>query len=134
MACSPDLRKGFLFMAYSDLLKDPRRQKRRLEILERDKFTCQVCGSTTKTLHVHHIWYYSGMMPWQYSGDLLITLCLECHESEENKKKERPEHDKHVTRSHQDLILAEFMVTTWHVGSAGEVFNGLIEFLRSKQK
>ena len=31
-------------MGYSEKLKDPRWQKKRLEILERDNFRCQYCG------------------------------------------------------------------------------------------
>src|SRR5688572_16118982 len=72
--------------SYSDLLKDPRWQKKRLEILGRDNFTCQSCGSTTKTLHVHHHYYINGRMPWEYNETLLITLCYDCHEVEEGMK------------------------------------------------
>ena len=38
---------GFLFykiMNYSEQLKSPKWQKKRLEIMQRDKFTCQLCG------------------------------------------------------------------------------------------
>jgi len=42
---------------YYAKLKDPRWQKRRLQIFNRDKWTCRICGSTTDTLHVHHIAY-----------------------------------------------------------------------------
>lgn len=66
---------------YSDLLKDPRWQKKRLEILQRDNFHCCQCGSSVKTLHVHHQYYTKGNMPWEYPDDTLITLCLDCHES-----------------------------------------------------
>lgn len=38
---------------YLEKLKDPRWQKRRLEIFQRDEFTCQVCFDTESTLHVH---------------------------------------------------------------------------------
>lgn len=67
-------------MAYADLLKDPRWQKKRLEIMERDKFTCQSCGDTKTTLNVHHAYYEKGKMPWEYPEDSLITWCEECHE------------------------------------------------------
>jgi hypothetical protein len=66
-------------MAYSDLLKDPRWQKKRLEILNRDKFTCTYCGDDTTTLHVHHMRYSKGKKPWDYHNDLLKTLCEPCH-------------------------------------------------------
>jgi hypothetical protein len=64
---------------YSEKLKDPRWQRKRLEVLSRDKFTCQSCGSTTDTLHVHHCHYFKGD-PWNTPDDLLLTLCEECHD------------------------------------------------------
>ena len=68
---------------YSEKLKDPRWQKQRLEVFERDQFTCQYCESTTKTLNVHHVEYQQGCEPWEYDLDMLVTLCEECHEKEE---------------------------------------------------
>lgn len=69
---------------YSELLKDPRWQKKRLEIFERDLFTCQHCMSTTKTLCIHHIRYFG--MPWECPNKFLITLCEDCHDIEESRK------------------------------------------------
>lgn len=67
-------------MNYSELLKDPRWQKKRLKILERDKWTCQVCEEKTKTLHVHHLRYNKNPNPWEIDDNFLITLCVDCHE------------------------------------------------------
>lgn len=64
---------------YSEKLKDPRWQKKRLEILERDKWTCRACGEKDKTLHVHHIFYLPKKEPWDIPGGLLITFCERCH-------------------------------------------------------
>lgn len=72
--------------SYLKKLKDPRWQKRRLEILERDGWQCQSCGDTKNTLHVHHTAYFHNCDPWLYPDILLITLCEECHESEHNKE------------------------------------------------
>ena len=63
---------------YSEKLKDPRWQKKRLEILNRDEFACQKCGDTETTLHVHHKKYNSGE-PWDIGNDHLTTLCEFCH-------------------------------------------------------
>jgi hypothetical protein len=71
---------------YSELLRDPRWQKKRLEILQRDRWSCMACGDATKTLHVHHKVYSKGAMPWEYEDRLLVTLCAGCHEGEEEKK------------------------------------------------
>lgn len=40
--------------SYSEKLLDPRWQKKRLEILARDNWTCQRCGAVNCELHVHH--------------------------------------------------------------------------------
>ena len=64
---------------YSELLKSPKWQKKRLEILERDEFKCQACGEKEKTLHVHHVIYDNSLKPWEYSNWKLITLCEDCH-------------------------------------------------------
>jgi hypothetical protein len=75
-------------MTYSEKLKDPRWQKKRLEILNRDKFACQDCFETTKTLHVHHLDYEQGADPWDYPDNYLITLCEDCHETVTIERKE----------------------------------------------
>ena len=62
---------------YSDLLKDPRWQKKRLQIMQRDNFQCQVCGDKKSTLNVHHVEY--GKTPWDVDDKGLITLCDKCH-------------------------------------------------------
>lgn len=65
---------------YSDKLKDPRWQKKRLKILERDKWRCQICTSETDTLNVHHLEYTPGLMPWEYNDEELLTVCEHHHE------------------------------------------------------
>lgn len=69
----------FTFMTYSQKLRDPRWQKKRLEILQRDGFTCQSCNASDKELQVHHI-VYKKRDPWDYPDYLYQTLCYECHE------------------------------------------------------
>src|SRR5688500_15701059 len=69
--------------AYQKLLLDPQWQKKRLEIMSRDKFTCKACGSKDLTLHVHHFTYQYGKKPWEYPNDNFITLCVDCHKEEE---------------------------------------------------
>lgn len=65
-------------MTYSEKLKDPRWQRKRLEILSFWNFTCAHCGSSEKTLHVHHQWYVPGREPWQYPTICFQPLCEEC--------------------------------------------------------
>lgn len=66
--------------SYLELLKDPRWQKKRLEVLDEREWACQRCGDEEKTLHVHHLHYVRGHMPWEYSSDELEVLCEVCHE------------------------------------------------------
>lgn len=75
-------------MTYAEKLKDPRWQKKRLRILERDGFKCLYCSDTDKTLHVHHGYYESGKDPWDYEDDTLHTLCEDCHVSIEEIKRD----------------------------------------------
>lgn len=73
------------YKTYAEKLKDPKWQKRRLDILSRDGFTCQTCRDTETTLHVHHLQYFKGD-PWDVEDIYLITLCENCHEEEERLK------------------------------------------------
>lgn len=68
-------------MKYADKLKDPRWQKKRLKIMERDNWTCRGCGRDDNQLQVHHLRYSNE--PWEIGDDDLITFCHECHESAE---------------------------------------------------
>jgi len=69
-------------MTYADKLKDPRWQKRRLAIMERDGWQCANCHEAKMTLAVHHRIYYEGRDPWEYDDGLLVTLCERCHDHE----------------------------------------------------
>lgn len=35
---------------------------------------------TYKGLNVHHKYYVTGLKPWEYEDDALVTLCKECHQ------------------------------------------------------
>lgn len=62
----------------SDSYKNPKWQKKRLQVLERDGWSCCACDDTESTLHVHHK-KYDGE-PWEVPDDWLQTLCESCHE------------------------------------------------------
>ena len=70
-------------MTYSDKLKDPRWQKRRLEVMQRDGWQCVRCGSGLNDgipFNVHHLRYHKE--PWNARDEDLETLCEQCHERE----------------------------------------------------
>ena len=66
---------------YWEKLRDPRWQRKRLEIMDRDSFTCVSCGDNDNTLNVHHKTYKKGSEPWEYNDENFITLCEDCHTS-----------------------------------------------------
>lgn len=76
---------------YSEKLRSPQWQKKRLEIFKRDKFKCKKCGDTDTQLHVHHKEYIDGNDPWEYDNKYLVTLCEDCHSQIERIKEENPE-------------------------------------------
>lgn len=69
-------------MTYSTKLQNPKWQRKRLEVLNRDGFACKLCSDTETQLDVHHL-KYTGK-PWDALLDDLITLCRHCHEAVES--------------------------------------------------
>ena len=67
-------------MDYTDLLRHPKWQKKRLEIMKRDSWSCSACHAEDQPLNVHHRRYIRGRKPWEYSEQDLITLCDQCHD------------------------------------------------------
>ena len=57
--------------------QDPRWQRLRLEIMQRDGFACVACGDDRSTLHVHHMEYHGDL--WNTPHGELQTLCESCH-------------------------------------------------------
>lgn len=99
---------------YPELLKDPRWQKKRLFILQRDSFCCQSCGDNESTLHVHHTVYFGyNIEPWKYPDMTLVTLCEKCHETETKNMKSslRPVSDniQHKFFSYQMAEVDKFI-------------------------
>lgn len=70
---------------YSQQLQHPKWQKKRLEILKRDKFRCKMCSDKETQLQIHHL-KYSGK-PWEAKNEDLISLCSQCHMIVEHYKK-----------------------------------------------
>lgn len=73
--------------SYYELLRDPQWQRKRLEILERDEWSCLHCGDVDKPLNVHHRYYQGKKKPWEYEDESLVTLCEECHKGAEHLRR-----------------------------------------------
>lgn len=70
-----------MIIPYKEQLNDPRWQRKRLEIYERDNWACRICNSTERPLTVHHRLYESKYAyAWDYPNYYLLTVCLPCHE------------------------------------------------------
>ena len=71
-------------MNYREKLRDERWQEVRRRILKRDLFQCQFCFQYAKdglVLNVHHLHYLPNYEPWEYEEEMLLTLCIYCHEA-----------------------------------------------------
>ncbi len=73
---------------------DPRWQRKRPEIFQRDNLKCQCRGDTT-TQQIHHTEYFEGLEPWDYPDDMLITARHKCHKEEQV----RPRHETYLLQS-----------------------------------
>lgn len=75
-------------MTYTDKLKNPKWQKKRLGIFNRDGWKCTSCSAEDSTLHAHHINYRGE--PWECPDEYIVTLCDKCHDIEESLGGENP--------------------------------------------
>lgn len=118
---------------YSEQWLDPRWQKRRLEIMQRDSFQCSECGADDKTLNVHHVYYTRGADVWDYPGHALKTLCNECHEAEHSIAdiSERALIDalKHVGIMSSQIGAIAFSIEQLHAHVGNEKAKRLIEII-----
>lgn len=103
---------------YAELLRHPLWQKKRLQIMERDKWVCTGCLSSETTLNVHHKKYVWGRKPWEYEDSELITLCEICHQKHHgNFLSPKPNCDPVVTAPEtpipDDKIMEFLEMLTW---------------------
>lgn len=92
---------------YSQKLQNPKWQRKRLEIMQRDNFCCSKCQNDQDQLEVHHLKYIPGKQPWESPGADLITLCNTCHELEHGIVKI----DQNTTLQNYILHLQSFFKT-----------------------
>ncbi len=109
-------------MTYSEKLQDPRWQKTRLKVLERDNFTCICCGETTKQLHVHHCYYVSKRDPWEYHRNTMVTLCFDCHKSVD----EPASYSNIVCTGFENSVIAEITRQLSNLSNGGVPDDGVL--------
>lgn len=77
---------------YGALLFRPEWRAKREIILKRDLNSCVICNGNN-SLQVHHRQYHfivkdnKFKLPWEYTENLLITLCESCHKRGHSKFK-----------------------------------------------
>ena len=64
---------------YNRLLEDKRWKEFRLKVLSERGNKCECCGRTD-ILQIHHTFYISGKMPWEYDVKDMRVLCKKCHQ------------------------------------------------------
>lgn len=63
-------------------------QRLKYRVLERDNYTCQICGEKSGLMQVHHITYkHCGGKAYNAPMGDLITLCEECHRHDDGDHK-----------------------------------------------
>lgn len=108
---------------WSSAFRDSRWQKLRLQVMERDNWTCISCnkGKDDGTvLNVHHAYYESGKAPWEYPGEVLFTMCEECHTEYHNLQKQL------------QVTLLNTMAMCGDSGRSNSTVHRLIGFLHSE--
>lgn len=73
----------------SELTDAERKERRKCEeyiqfvqsVLERDDYTCQICGKHNNHMDVHHLDGYSWCIEKRYDVKNGITLCKDCHKA-----------------------------------------------------
>ena len=105
-------------MTYSEKLKSPKWQKKRLEVLQRDNFSCVLCGDNKTELHINHK-KYNGE-PWNSDNKDLETLCKDCHLLHHTAKEEIFKVHKVVNEGFIEMIYVNNLGTC-----CGSLENGI---------
>ena len=100
-------------MSYSNDLTSPLWQKKRLEIMQRDAWRCQLCGTDKNSLTVHHLYYIKNKKPHEYDNEALITLCKDCHEA-----------------THNEIAKISSLIS-WSIVKKGKSFNQVNDVLKT---
>ncbi len=112
---------------YGELLRDPRWQRRRLEVMQRACWRCERCGDEKSELQVNHEQYVRGALPWDYPDEDLSCLCRTCHEQDRLTPKF---HEQYETEPRDNYLLRKAQEIGLNYDEKAE----LAEFLRSSRR
>jgi len=132
---------------YASKLKDPRWQKKRLEVMERAGFKCQACGNKSEMLAVHHQFYVWGSDPWQYPDYCFQCLCNSCHaevgEDKEANKESGYAFLEMVKATGMDMdgihdlachLNDAYRNAVFDAGSGGRLYRAIFDFIVEERK
>jgi len=114
-------------MKYADKLKDPRWQKKRLEVLNENEFTCYICANDKLTLHVHHRKYCDE--PWNIENKYLVVLCERCHNKEHKIKQKYIEKISEILKNEMYIVAENLYLMLFAIKESGEYSDGCEELL-----
>lgn len=105
-------------MIYAEQLRDSRWKARSEEIKESAQRRCEECGEDEKSLDVHHSYYQTGLMAWEYPDEALHCLCRDCHEPRAQEERE--------------LLKAVHGLTKWQLYELGKHIRSMLELGNSE--
>lgn len=95
---------------YSEQIKSPKWQKKRLEVLNLRGFKCEECGNEEQQLHIHHRVYIKNRQAWEYDNDIFQVLCSDCHEKVHQKKEKVVEVKENIPEIHRRILA---LIDNW---------------------
>ena len=111
--------------SFAEQYKHPKWQKKRLEIMKRDDYTCRYCDSKEKELQIHHIEYEKGKKVWEYEDGNFLTLCKDCHK----RVTDLFINLKRRSESLEFIELAEELIAVWEFSGQSTDLRELLNYL-----
>jgi len=83
-------------------------------------------------MEVHHLDYINGLDPWEYTPDMLITLCEVCHD----KERGRVNMEKHLatTLKLKGFLLSDLLAFSCKLETSQQFTKALLNTLRDFQE
>lgn len=113
-------------MKYREQLKDDRWRRKREKIIQHADHRCQICGKEAP-LDVHHSYYISGAMAWEYHDGALIAICRDCH-AKIHDKNEPP---KPIERKNDSEKIDDEYILTFLEGNQNSRISDFAEWVEA---
>lgn len=117
-------------LEYKEQLSNGSWQEKRLQIFNRDNFSCTICGSK-QNIQLHHKDYLPDIKPWEYPSDMLTTLCGK-HHKEENPR-ERIEGWLSNSLRMKGFMVGDLLALSTLIDNSQQFTESLLKILRSHQ-